>query len=289
LLAPGQLSPLLRRLEAIPGDAGITPEGLADAWRAAARAYQHLEATQAGAADGPEILRMPAELGAHVDALVASPAVQRTFETVPVSFGMVPLDQLVASQFVINDTALVHVDDQVLDMPALAALCLPLRPHAPDLQLVRQNANEFTFTSNSHDMRLLDVRSFDPALLQGLETRGHVQTVAGLFVGFSANLVTVVRYRNRLVVNNGHHRVQALLRRGLKHAPCLIQVCGSEEEMREASSAEVRDNADLLFNAPRPPLMRDYQAPDLICRLWGPPRRRELHLKIHVESRLVAR
>ena len=292
LLAPGHLSALLRFRESLPGDPGIDPEGLADAWRAAAKVYQRLEVDEAGAADHPDIGRMPAELDDHVGRLIDSAAVQHTFDTVPVSFGMVPLDKLIISQFSVADAIvsdLGRLDATALTPAALAELCLPLQTRAPDLRLVYQNPREWVFVSDAHDMRLLGTRIIDPRKVSGLDARGHVQSIAGLCVGFSVNLVNAILFRDRLVLNNGHHRVHALRQRGVTHVPCLMQVCGTKDEMYEASSDNIRSHADLYFDSPRPPLLRDFDNPALVRRLRSPARRRELRLKVTVESHLVAK
>ena len=107
-------------------------------------------------------------------------------------------------------------------------------------------------------------------------------------MGASCNLIDVVRWGDRLVLNNGHHRAHALRAQGLTHVPALIQVCGTSDELALAASAEIVDNSDLYFELPRPPLLRDFDNPALTHNLTTPRLQRQLRLSFKVESRLVA-
>ena len=90
------------------------------------------------------------------------------------------------------------------------------------------------------------------------------------------------------MLNDGHHRAYALRAMGLTHVPCVIQVCSSYEEVRLAATPEIHDNSDLYFESPRPPLLRDFDRPDLACRLTTERLRRQVNLRFKVESRQLA-
>lgn len=62
-----------------------------------------------------------------------------------------------------------------------------------------------------------------------------------LSVGFTTNVLNVVRYGARVVLNNGYHRALALQELGVTHVPCLIQVCAHWEDV-VAGSSEMYDN-----------------------------------------------
>lgn len=291
LLAPGQLSLLLRFLEQLPGDPGLSAEALVDAWRAADRHWHALSEREAGVADAPQVLPLPPEAQAHLQALVASSAVQRTFDTVPVAFGLVPVEQLLVSQYTLAGRTVAALGQPSAPQGQdLLALCLPLDGGGadPGVRLVHRGPRELVFVSDTHDMRLIEARAFQGAELPALPVRGHAAAMAGLFVGVSTNLVNVINHRGRLLLNNGHHRVHALRAQGLSHVPALIQVCGSREELEEVAPRSVREHYRLHYESPRPPLLRDWDQPALTLGLRTPPMRRELRLRYEWESRMVA-
>ncbi|BDI08051.1 hypothetical protein [Sphaerotilus microaerophilus] len=292
LLGPRQLSDLLSfaRDLAPDGPPAVAPALLADRWRAAARLYRELERSEAGCADAAEVLPLTGPQRRHVDRLIEVPAVRQTFDTVPVCFGWLPLDRLVVSQYSITRP---NVDRMLAGLPrrpgklALTRLCLPLEPQHPDLRLVSRSEREFVFVSPSHDVRFLGAVPLVPAQAGELPLPGHVGGLIGLGVGHSPNLLNVVRFGKRFVINNGHHRAFALQALGATHAPCLIQVCENGEELDEAACSEICRNADLYFESPRPPLLRDYLRPELTIDLPVRQQLRELVIRVEVQRRLL--
>lgn len=292
LLGPRQLQDTLDLAASLSG-LGRPPgrEQLSDRWRNAAREYERLATREAGAADGMDIRPLPKSMARHLARLVELPGVRRTFDTVPVAFGLVELDKLVISQYAMTQAV---VDRIVADHPlplspkALAELCLPLKPPAAHFRLASRSEREFTFVADAHDMRFLDAQVLDPVDVRQAEVMGHPQAVVALSVGFSANLLNGVRYNGRVAINNGHHRALALRQMGFTHAPCLIQPCASDDDLGQAATRELCDNADLYFHAPRPPLLRDFDNPKLTLSIPAPRMRRVVTLKIDVQRQLVA-
>ena len=263
----------------------------ADLWRAAQAEYARLAVSESGAADRVDLKPLPKAMARHIAQLVEMEGVRRTFDTVPVAFGMVPLDALIISQYSMTQAV---VDRITTAHPApispkrLAELCLPLQAPAASFRLASRSQREYTFVSDAHDMRFLDAQVLEPMNVQQAPVMGHPQAVLALSVGFSANLLNTVRYNGRIALNNGHHRALALRAMGLTHAPCLIQPCASMEDLQQAASSEILRNADLYFHAPRPPLLRDFDNPLLAHDLVAPRMRRVLTIKLDIQRRLMA-
>ena len=120
LLGPQQLQALLDQVASL-GITGprTTRSALSDRWRAAAQAYERLAKSEAGAADRPGVLPLPKAMGRHLAQLIELPGVRRTFDTVPVAFGLVELDKLVISQYSMTQAVVDHI---------VAAHPLPLSP-----------------------------------------------------------------------------------------------------------------------------------------------------------------
>ncbi len=258
-------------------------------WRGAAARYGQLALEQAGAADQPQIKPLPAAAAAHVAKLLVLPAFRETFNDVPVAFGMVELERLVVSQYTLTQATVRSVAAGQRPSPGqLARICLPLGPTQTSVKLAGRDDDLFSFIADAHDMRYLGATVLNAAQISGLAMRGHVQKVVALCVGYSTNLLNAVRYNGRLVLNNGHHRAYALRAQGVSHVPCVIQTCATFEEVRLAATEEIVDNSDLYFEAPRPPLLRDFDDPLLTCQLRMPRLRRELRLRVSSDSRQLA-
>ena len=293
-MGPRHLASHLQFAEDCAVAAGGAPPDLAaiaQAWRSAAAVYRELEVSEAGAADDPHIEPLPRAMAAHVAELVALPAFRNTFDTVPVAFGMVELDTLVVSQYSLTQATVARLRERHaarLSKRQLAALCLPLAPPDADFRLAYRSRREFAFVSGAHDMRFLSATLVDPAHIEGLAVPGHAKAVVALAVGFSSNVLNAVRLGNRLVLNNGHHRAYALRALGLTHVPCVIQVCASYAELRLAATSEIYDNSDLYFESPRPPLLRDFDRPELTQTLASAAQRRQLRVRFKVGSRQSA-
>lgn len=292
LLGPQHLQDLLDQVAALGlGRPAVGRETLSQRWRQATAVYERLAVTEAGAADGAEILPLPKAMAAHIARLVELPGVRHTFDTVPVAFGMVELDKLVISQYSMTQAV---VDRIIGDHPLplsprrLAELCLPLNPPSARFRLADRSDRMFSFVADAHDMRFLDAQVLDPVDVRQEGVMGHPQAVVALSVGFSANLLNGVRFNGRVAINNGHHRALALRRMGFTHAPCLIQPCTSVDDLGQAATRELCDNLDLYFQAPRPPLLRDFDHPKLTLTVKAPRLQRVVTLKVEVERRLMA-
>ena len=292
LLGPQQLQALLDQVASL-GITGprTTRSALSDRWRAAAQAYERLAKSEAGAADLPGVLPLPKAMGRHLAQLIELPGVRRTFDTVPVAFGLVELDKLVISQYSMTQAVVDHIvaaHPLPLSPRRLAELCLPLKAPPASFRLAGQSEREFTFVADAHDMRFLDAQVLNPADVRLGEVMGHPQAVVALSVGFSANLLNAVRYNGRIALNNGHHRALALRQMGFTHVPCLVQPCISVDDLAQAATSEICDNVELYFHAPRPPLLRDFDNPRLTLTVQAPRLRRVVTVKIEVQRRLLA-
>ena len=260
---------------------------LADTWRQASKVFETLQITEAGIADAPQVLALPAMLQAHVKKLAKLVHFQRTFSAVPVAFGMVELDKLVVYQQHIMGSAVAKMTDTLvtpLSDAALADLCLPLNPADAGFKVALEEDGRFIFVSDSHDARFQGAQLLKPSDVKGLKVEGHSQAVVALSIGFTTNVLNVVRYGKRMVLNNGYHRAFALRQMGVTHAPCLIQVCTHWEDVGLVGSSEIVDNGPVYFSSARPPLLKDYANPELTRTFPAKRLRKEIRLSYEVDT-----
>ena len=264
---------------------------VADKWRAAATYFEGLQISQAGVANKPRILPIPSNMQGHISKLSALPSFAATFSNVPIAFGMVPLAQLLCAQFDITVSALEALKQSLPDKQRplqMTKLCLPLEPSHGQCVVGRESDGEYVFHSNSHDLRFLGAQMVPVGSIAGYQPNGHAQAAIVLGVGFSTNVLNVLRYSDRLVLNNGYHRALALLARGITHAPCVIQVCSHWEDVGLCGMREIFDNGTVYFTKARPPLLRDYLDPQLTSTWPLRPVRRQISIKINHESADIA-
>jgi hypothetical protein len=260
---------------------------LADTWREAASVFEGLQTTEAGVADSPEVKPLPKGLQAHVKKLAKLTHFQQTFSATPVAFGMVELDKLVVYQQHIMAGAVTKMTDTLktpLSDTALADVCLPLSQADAGFRLAREEDGRFIFISDNHDARFQGAQLLKPADIKGLKINGYSQAVVALSVGFTTNVLNVVRYGSRMVLNNGYHRAFALRQLGITHAPCLIQVCAHWEDVGLVGSREMVDNGTIYFSTARPPLLKDYADPLLAKAFPAKPIRKEIRLSYSVDT-----
>lgn len=264
---------------------------LVDMWRSAASVFAGLQASEAGAADKPGVKPLSRKLQAHVEKLASLPHFQASFPAVPVSFGMVELDKLIVTQQHITQSSVQKMTRSLkapLSDTALAELCLPLTPDTSGFEIALEENGRYVFASDTHDARFLGAKLLKPSDVKGHAVGGHVQAVLALSVGFTTNVLNVVKFGQRMVLNNGYHRAIALRKLGITHAPCLIQVCGHWEEVGLAGSQEAYHNAPVYFSAPRPPLLRDYANPRLTRTFSTVRRKKQITLTYEVDTAALA-
>jgi hypothetical protein len=125
----------------------------------------------------------------------------------------------------------------------------------------------------------------EPHQISNFPTSGPVAGMVGVVIGFSTPYVNVVRFQDRLVLNNGFHRLYALHEFGVTHAPCAILKLTHREELSLVAGADLQQEPDAYFESPRPPLLRDYFDPKLYRITWLPPKSR--HVQVHFSIRVV--
>lgn len=260
-------------------------------WRDAAKVFENLQASEAGVADKPDVRPLTPILQAHVDKMVKLPHFQSSFQAVPVAFGMVELDKLVVYQQHITQSSVRKMTSTLhppMSDEVLAGLCLPLTADTAGFQVSLEDDGRFIFSSGSHDARFLGAQVIRPLDIKDFSVSGHAQAVIALSVGFTTNILNVVRYGSRMVLNNGYHRAMALRDMGVTHAPCLIQVCNHWEEVGLAGSNEIYENSTVYFTATRPPLLRDYDNPLLARSFKTWPTQKEIRVSFAVDTAHLA-
>jgi hypothetical protein len=260
---------------------------LAADWKAANARIQELEKTESGIADDPPMAALPALMEPLRQKLLGDPIFKSSYSMIPNRIAMVGLDRLVVYQRYIRMDLVRAIQAGLGPRPStedIFTTCLPYNHPRPDFHADMTARGSFDFTSESSDLRFLDVRLLGPEQLTGYSPPGPVAAVVGLVVGFGSNFLNAVHVENRLILNNGSHRAYALREMGIERVPCIVQDARGREELGTLISQEVCRNADRYLNGPRPPILKDYFDPALRRSLKAVHKLRQVRVSFEVRQ-----
>jgi hypothetical protein len=236
---------------------------LVNAWRMANDYYDQLEKQEAGIADSIEFLPLHDSVTTLASEMQDDTRYRQTFNSLPTRIAMVELDRLVVCQNHVTQTfveALKLKLGPAPDPQSLFRFCLPVGEYSAPVQIRTIDSKRFVFQSESTDFRFHEALLLRPEQIQNYDTFGEVASVLGLVVGFSSNFLNAIfdDDSNRLLLHNGYHRACALRELGITHAPCVIQTVTRRDELDIVAKPIVARDPGYFFNAPRPPLLKDF-------------------------------
>lgn len=251
---------------------------LQDAWRHARLAMARLAEREAGCADEAAVLPLPEAMAPQAAALAAHPAMARAFDTVPVAFGLVEVDALMASRASLWSDRLTAAESLAEgareDDTRLAAACLDAGLPRPPLQT--QCLGD-TWTVLADDP-LLQARP------QRVATADHGQLQWCWQAGSPPPVVHVARHAGRLLLVDGHHRARVLRLQGVTFLPCVVSACEDLDDVALVAPHLARADLARWFDATRPPLLRDHDRPSLVHRHAARRPRRLLQLRMGIQA-----
>lgn len=235
-------------------------------WSAAALYYEELARREAGIADHPAVPPLDPVLAPLLRQLASSPAYTRTFDSLPSVIRMVDLAHLVVCQNHVTHSFVGRIKARLGPAPDPAALlrfCLPQEDGPAPVQLREAGSRRYVFSSESSDFRFHEPVMLERDQLADYRAFGPVAGVLALVVGFSCNFMNAVcdDDSGRVLLHNGYHRACALLELGVRYAPCVVQTVTSRDELDIVAKAAVASDPGYYFNAPRPPLLKDFLDP----------------------------
>jgi hypothetical protein len=255
-------------------------------WRQLNDVAGQLVLSEAGRADAQEILTLAGSLAGRADELEARAAFRRSYGLLPSRFGVVELERLIIHQREVDLEHAARIDQALGRDPSereILDLCLPLSSSHPATRARALGPTAWALTSDSNDLRPLELVVFDSSAVSGYDAPGDLERLIGFSVGYSPNLLNVIEVNGRLILNNGHHRAFALLRRGRRHAPCLVQSPTRQDDFA-LLAPDIQQQMQLYIGSPRPPLLIDFFN-DAVCETVRLPRcRREVRVSMSVEA-----
>jgi len=185
----------------------------------------------------------------------------QTFMHLPFSFALVEIDKLVAPQRSVNLDYVERLQVAFRDKTSLSELisiCLSPVREMPPIQHLEVANNTHMFSSPNTDLRFLGAffKKLRPEDLQFAELGGIPAAAIITFIGYGGAPVNVFRWENRLVLNNGFHRLFALRSLGVTSVPVVVQhVQNIQLEFPSIVGGLPRE---YLLGVARPVLMKDF-------------------------------
>jgi hypothetical protein len=276
------------RLMCIADDVTRLPE-ITQAWRAASNRMTLLSESESGLPDRIIAIEPPPAINDRLQQIAADPLFQASFSAMRTTCMIVDIDHLVAPQREVN---LDYVEDLRTRIPGTTVsevleFCVGPRSITPELRALQTAGNQVTYTSRSLDLRFLG--GF-PKVISGSDiavahSGGQPVEAIALLVGFGAAPINVFKVGNRIVLNNGFHRVVALRFEGIMRIPVVVQhVSNAQIEFPEQLLNLTRA---YLLEDPRPVLIKDFFDGLLTVELRLKPRRKVLSVRWGEESSVV--
>ena len=248
------------RTQAIPEEQARIPEiigRLSDAQRKVTSLMEQ----EPTLVDSNIITPLPRNLQGRVQEIAGDALFQKTFSGLPISFGLVEVDKLVAPQRTVNLDYVDRLLGAVSAEPTLSELvelCISPGRSIDPIQHLEVAPNTHVFTSPNSDIRFLGafVKQLSSTDLEYAVAGGLPAAAVIAFVGYGGAPVNVLKVGDRIVLNNGFHRVYALRTLGVREIPVIVHdvrniqlefppaVCGLPKEY--------------LLDAKRPVLIKDF-------------------------------
>lgn len=149
-------------------------------------------------------------------------------------------------------------------MDDLIDICISPQQNTPEIKVIGQT-NQFSFSSPSADFRFLGgfmKENLSEEDLRQCKVGGMPEKAIMLFVGYGGGAINVLRVGNRLILNNGFHRVYALRQKNITEIPVVIQNIGNPNLDLPQITPGIPNG--YFLQTPRPIVTKDFFNSDLV-------------------------
>jgi len=230
-------------------------------WQIASNYYQNMIVKENGIAETINSTDIDTRCTSKIKAIVSDVLFQQTFSNCQIELKQVEIEKLVAPQRLVNLDYVEKLIEKLPETPKsedLIDFCLNPQqmPPAPKIQQVAQNM--VSCSSISPQFRFLG--GFPKQLIKEDILASHAGglPVAAfiLLIGYGSPVCNVLSVNDRMILNNGFHRMYALGKIGIKHAPVVIQKITAPDLEFPPNVAGLPK--EYLLNHKRPVIMRDF-------------------------------
>jgi hypothetical protein len=232
-----------------------------ETWRDVQPRVAQVIQREAGIADMIRVTEIPHQYQPKIESFAGDTLFQKTFSQLPTGFAMVEIDKLIAPQRTVN---LDYVNRLVSKYPKdptvdeLLDICVSPKREMEPIQHLEVAPNTHVFSSPNSDVRFLGafVKQLAHDDLEHAVFGGLPAAAVIAFVGYGGAPINVFISGNRVVLNNGFHRVFALRTIGVKDIPVVVQqVSNPQLEFPPQVAGLPRE---YLLGVTRPVVMKDF-------------------------------
>jgi len=225
-------------------------------WEAARHALQTRDAFRL---PPPVLEELPPELMDRANAFRARPDVISAFQPYDWTIGVADLEHVLSFQKTITEE---HALDRVAgveadDMAGLFSVCLPDAAGPANIDCaVDADGKGLTFFSSNPNLRF-GGHAVQQAQIPGAAAGQPPQTlsIAGFIISHGVPFVQIAEFNGRWFLRDGYHRCYDLLRRGIRHIPCVFIRARSFDELGANPPVFLRQEVLL---GERPPFVTDF-------------------------------
>jgi len=223
---------------------GKTDDEIKELWRNANSAVKESPSPKTPG----EMFDIDKKFEGQLDAVSRDPLFPEAIQQKKWLFKLVEIDKLVCfQQYVITDYSKDLAKEYDLSsVGQLIDFCLPSKRAKRPIAVVSA-PQEFTMLSSSQDLRVLG-----PGQMQDPVTK---RTVFGFGVGWGSPFIQVVKFKGRLFLRNGYHRVYEIRKAGVTHVPCILI---EGENFADTGAIKPGFFGELLLTSDRPPVFADF-------------------------------
>jgi hypothetical protein len=232
-----------------------------DTWRDVQPRVAEIVRCEAGIVDTIRLTEIPEQHEAKIEGFAGDKLFQKTFSQLPTGFAMVEIDKLIAPQRTVNLDYVNRLVTKYTKEPTLDELldiCVSPKREMDPIQHLEVAPNTHVFSSPNSDVRFLGAfvkqlahEDLEHAVFGGLPAAAVIA-----FVGYGGAPINVFTCGNRVVLNNGFHRVFALRSIGVREIPVVIQrVTNAQLEFPPQVAGLPRE---YLLGVNRPVVMKDF-------------------------------
>lgn len=226
---------------------------------------------------------VPTDLHPIIETYALDPLFQKTFSTLAIGFAIVEIDKLVAAQRTVNLDYVAKLTGSYPKSPSmkeLLDLCVSPKRKMDPIQHLEIGPNTHSFSSPNSDVRFLGafVKQLASDDLNYAVGGGLPAAAIIAFVGYGGAPINVIKAGNRVVLNNGFHRVYALRSMGIAEIPVVVQMVNNVQLEFPPQVAGLP--REYLLGVPRPVLIKDFFEPEFAITLKVKERLRSITVGI---------
>lgn len=225
-LTQGEISNYIR-LNCIKEEIENIEETLKE-WRIASKNFHELIKTEGDIVDSIKIEEINSKFSNKLQEISNDKLFKKTFSALPIDFKMVEIDKLIATQRNVNLDYVQKLKEgfpKELSDADLIEICLSVEREKDEIKEGFTASNEYTFSCANPDFRFLGgfPKPVTEEDIKASFTGGLPIASITLLVGYGGVPINIIAVGNRMILNNGFHRVFALKERGIDFIPVVVQ------------------------------------------------------------------